>query len=565
VNGVSRRARRSAIVLVSFAAVAWALLGAPARGGEWTTSAGDAQRTAWVRADALLTKEAVLEGQFRFLWKMKLDNEPREWSSLTEPILLDRLIGYRGFKALGFAGGSADRLFAVDTDLARPYWTTHVTYAAATGGQPPSSWDCPGGLVATPSRRTPLQLSAFDDDGGGGGAPAKSSVGEPGKGAAVLSEMLRSADGATATRDVAPPPVPTSKVAPIPFGGVDPLYVMGSDGLLRTLRVSDGTMTDPMVPFLPPSARPSSLTFIDGVVYTSTSHGCGSAPNGVWALDLTAGNTVTTWGTGTAHVAGSAGPTFGTDGTIYVATSADAATPPSPQANRVVALDPAALRPKDWLATDGADFNASPVVFKHKDRELLAVSGNDGRLYLLDSGSLGGADHKTPLHVTAKYSSAGLGGGLATWEDKAGTRWIAASVVGGEAPGLKFTPNGPAPAGSVVAFTLVDADGRLTLAPAWRSPNLVSPLPPLVVNGMVLAVSSGEYRTGPANLGAAQWRQRSAPARLYVLDAASGKPLWNSDRTITSMARARIAAGAGQVYLVTDDSHLYAFGIPMER
>ena len=406
-SGLSRRARRSAIVLVSFAAGAWALLGAPARGGEWTTTAGDAQRTAWVRADALLTKEAVQEGQFRFLWKMKLDNESREWSSLTEPILLDRLIGYRGFKALGFVGGSADRLFAVDTDLARPYWTTHVTYAAATGGQPPSSWECPGGLVATPSRRTPLLLSAFDDDGGGGGAAAKSSVGEPGKGAAMLSERLRRPTGAAAKRDVAPPPVPTSMVAPIPFGGVDPLYVMGSDGLLRTLRVSDGTMTDPMVPFLPPSARPSSLTFIDGVVYTSTSHGCGAAPNGVWALDLTAGNTVTTWGTGTAHVAGSAGPAFGTDGTIYVATTADAATPPSPQANRVVALDPATLRPKDWLATDGADFNASPVVFKHKDRELLAVSGNDGRLYLLDSGSLGGADHRTPLHVTAKYSSAG--------------------------------------------------------------------------------------------------------------------------------------------------------------
>ena len=109
-----------------------------------------------MRGDTLLTREAVEEGQFRFLWKMKLDNESRQWSSLTEPILLDRLIGYRGFKALAFVGGSADRLFAVDTDLARPYWTTHLNYAAATGGTPASSWDCPGGLVATPSRRTAL-------------------------------------------------------------------------------------------------------------------------------------------------------------------------------------------------------------------------------------------------------------------------------------------------------------------------------------------------------------------------------------------------------------------------
>ena len=365
--------------------------------------------------------------------------------------------------------------------------------------------------------------------------------------------------------DVAPP-VPLSKaLAPIPFGGVDPLYVMGSDGLLRTLRVSDGTMSEPMVPFLPPSARPSSLTFVDGVVYTSTSHGCGSAPNGVWALDLTADNRVTTWGTGGAHVAGDAGPTFGTDGTLYVATTADAATPPSPNANRVVALDRPTLQPKDWLATDGADFNASPVVFKHKGRELVAVSANDGRLYLLDAESLGGADHRTPLHVTAKYSAAGQGGGLATWEDRQGTRWIAASVVGGPTAGLKFTANGLAPAGSIVAFTLVDADGRLSLAPAWRSPNLVSPLAPLAINGMLVAVSSGEYRGGPASLDAAQRRQRSVAARAYVLDAASGKPLWNSGLTITSSARARTAAGAGQVYLVTDDNQLYAFGIPMEH
>jgi len=559
---------RTAIVLAGVGVAVSALLHAQARGGEWTTTAGDAQRTAWVRADARLTKEAVQAGQFAFLWKAKFENDTRQWQSLTEPILLDRLIGYRGFKALAFVGGSADRLFAIDTDLARPYWTTHLTYAAATGGQPPSSWECPGGLLATPSRRTTLAPSAFSGGGGGGGGSAKSAVGEPGKGAAILSERRPSASTAparpVAPRDVAPPVPASSVLAPIPFGGVDPLYVMGSDGLLRTLRVSDGTMTAPMVPFLPPSARASSLTFINGVIYTSTSHDCGAAPNGVWALDLTANNKVTTWSSGGAHVAGTAGPTFGTNGTIYVATTKDAAATPSRYANSVVALDRATLQPKDWLATDDADFNASPVVFKHKDRELIAVSGNNGRLYLLDAASLGGADHRTPLHVSAKYSAPGTGGGLATWEDE-GTRWIVASVEGAPTAAVKFTTNGPAPAGSLVAFTLVDADGTLTLRPAWRSPGLVSPLAPLVVNGMVLAVSSGEYRAGPATLTAAQRRRRSVPARLYVLHAVSGKPLWNSGLTITSAARARMAAGSGQVYLVTADNHLYAFGIPMEH
>jgi hypothetical protein len=161
VSRAGQSTRRTGIVLGSIGFGMWALLGAEARGAEWTTTAGDAQRTGWVRGDMLLTREAVDEGQFRFLWKMKLDNESRQGNSLTEPILLDRLIGYRGFKALAFVGGSADRIISVDTDLARPYWTTHLNYAAATGGTPVSSWDCPGGLVATPSRRTALVAPAF--------------------------------------------------------------------------------------------------------------------------------------------------------------------------------------------------------------------------------------------------------------------------------------------------------------------------------------------------------------------------------------------------------------------
>ena len=225
---------------------------------------------------------------------------------------------------------------------------------------------------------------------------------------------------------------------------------------------------------------------------------------------------------------------------------------------------PRRLQPKDWFTADAADFNATPVVFKHNQRELVAASGNDGRLYLLDTASLGGADHKTPLHVTAKYSAPGTGGGLSTWESD-GTRWIVATVSGGPTPGLAFAANGLAPSGSLVAFKLVESGGQLSLAPAWRSPGLVSPLAPLVVNGMVFAVSSGEYRGGPATLSAAARRQRSTPARLYVLDGLSGKPLWNSGLTITSTAQAKMAAGSGQVYLVTADNHLYAFGIPMEH
>jgi hypothetical protein len=329
------------------------------------------------------------------------------------------------------------------------------------------------------------------------------------------------------------------------------------------------------VQFLPPSAKPSALIWIDGTVYASTSDRCGAAPNGVWAIDLTAEGAdrkTVSWSTGGPNVAGTTGPALGTDGTLYVATakgpSASGAQAPAPgepasYANSVVALDGKTLKPKDWFTADGADFNASPVVIRQGDRDLVAAVGNDGRLYLLDGAKLGGADHKTPLFVTPKFSQPEAGGGLATWDDN-GTRWILATAAGAPQATAKFAANGAVTTGSVVAFKLVDQAGKLTLEPGWASRDLVSPLAPIVVNGVVFAASSGEAR-GAASMTAAQRAQRSTPAVLYALDGTTGKTLWSSGRTITSFARAGLSAGAGQVYLVTYDNTLYTFGIPMEH
>jgi outer membrane protein assembly factor BamB len=590
-NGRSKKSSTTlmrAAAVVCAAGASFALLQAQGRGGgEWTTAAFDAQRTAWVPSDSRLTKDAVAKGEFKFLWKQAFDNEAHQLNSLTEPILLDRLIGFRGFKALAFIGGSSDRVFSIDTDLARPYWTVQLNYSATTGGRPPSSPACPGGLIATPSRRTVLAPPTFGRGGGGRGARGVrngSAVGEPGKGAAVLQEM---AARAAANRGAAPaqPPAPAGRdnggrgrggPAPVPFGGVDPVFVLGSDGMLHTLLSSNGADAEPPVPFLPPSAKPSSLIWIDGTVYASTSDHCGAAPNGVWAIDLTADGPdrkTVSWSTGGPNVAGSTGPALGTDGTVYVATAsgpaprgaqAAAQGQPASFANSVVALDGKTLKPKDWFTADGADFNASPIVIRQGERNLVAAIGNDGRLYLLDGAALGGADHKTPLFVTPKFTQPQAGGGLATWEDD-GTRWILATASGASQATAKFTANGPVTAGSVVAFKLVDQAGKLTLEPGWASRDLVSPLAPIIVNGVVFAASSGEFRGGAASLTAAQRAQRSTPAVLYALDGTTGKMLWSSGQTITSFARAGLSAGAGQVYLVTYDNTLYAFGIPMEH
>jgi outer membrane protein assembly factor BamB len=346
-------------------------------------------------------------------------------------------------------------------------------------------------------------------------------------------------------------------VAGVPCGGVDPVYVVGTDGFLRVLRASDGTDAAPGMPFVPPGAMPSALVFIDGAIYTTTSNGCGASPNGVWMIDTTTPeHAVTSWLTGGPNLVGRSGLAFGTDATIFVATGpAPAATSggkpsaASQFADSIVALDPSTLTVKDWFSAPGARFNTSPMVVRHDNRDLVFAAADDGRMYVLDSGSLGGADHRTPLHATAAYSDAGAGGSLATWESQ-GTRWILAPAIGTPKPGLTFAANGPAPVGKIVAFTLAGTAGTPTLEPAWASRSVPSPLGPIVVNGVVFAAASGN---------------RTTRAVLYALDGDTGRELWTSRAAITSFAQGALVAGSGQVYVVTYDNSLYAFGIPMEH
>lgn len=559
-----------------------ALVNAQGRGGgEWTTSQGDAQRSSWVRTDVRLTKDAVQKGELKFLWKMKLDNDTRQLNSLTTPVLMDRLISHRGFKALAFVGASAERVYAIDTDLAKVYWTTVINYSSIT---PPanSTWTCPGGLVAAVTRPTNVAVSAFGGGGGGRGGRSGSSVGEPGKGAPSLALVGQAqagrgaapGDPAPAGRGAAPaaegargaPPAGRGGGGGLGGGPADNIFVVASDGYARTINPHNGADRVPPVPFLPANARPSGLIYVDGVLYTSTSNGCGATPNGVWAIDLASDTKkAVSWKTNGGNVAGTAGPTFGTDGTIFVAvgdggSSSSTATAGAPTySNSIVALEPRTLKVKDSFTQPGADFNTSPVVFRYKDKDLMAVSGNDGRLYLLDGTSL-----KTPLYMTPKYSNAGATGGLATWESE-GTRWILAPSVGAAQPGMRVPANGPVTNGSLVAFKLVDSGGQLSLEPAWASRDLTSPAAPLVFNGVLFALSTGEHRPANANAAAALRAKSSLPAVLYALDPVTGKELWSSGKTITSFARGGLSAAAGQVYLVTFDNTVYAFGIPMEH
>jgi len=75
-------------------------------------------------------------------------------------------------------------------------------------------------------------------------------------------------------------------------------------------------------------------------------------------------------------------------------------------------------------------------VFSSMGREMLVAAGRNGRLYLLDSKSLGGADHHTALFASGpiaqrdkKGGGRGFRGTFSTGVDfKTATRWFYAPI-----------------------------------------------------------------------------------------------------------------------------------------
>ncbi len=530
-------------------------------GGDWMTSNGDAQRSAWVRADAKISPATMQKPGFKFLWKLKLNNQPKQLNSLTPPSTLERLIGYRGFRMLGFVGGSSDNVITIDTDLGRMEWEKHLASSA-----PPQAGTlaCPGGMTTSVVRPTLAAIPALAGGGGGGGRsnPAKSAVGEPGKGAVTLALVQPAPAGPPPSQPPANPPRPNPANPPGGQFGRGPflVYALASDGKLHGMHLSNGADFEPPVNFLPPNANANGLIVVDNVAYVVTEGNCGSAPNGVWALDL-ASKQVSTW---KANVAGQAGPVFGGDGTVYVATTSGGESP-----NSLVALETGTLKVKGWYSAGNQEFSATPVIFEYKGKTLIAATTKDGRVHLLDSTSLGGADHKTALSTTtASLKTADFApGALASWQDRSGTRWILAPTVGTQAAELGFKPsNGAVTKGAVVAWKVVEQNGATTLEPDWVSRDLNTPLVPTIINGVVFVTSSGEFRTSDSKVAATQRALRSSRAVLYALDGLTGKEVWSSGTTITSFARGgALSGGMGQIYLTTHDGTIYAFGFPMEH
>jgi len=361
------------------------------------------------------------------------------------------------------------------------------------------------------------------------------------------------------------------------------VYALASDGYLHTLTLETGDEKDAPIQMIPAAyGKGNGLNLANNVIYTATGQGCHGVLNEVYAVDLSNRKAFASFPG--AGIFGTAGPAIGADGTIYVETGDGVYNPSAAKlSTSFLAFTSSndSLTLKDyytptnhaWLTKRDLDMNTTPVVFPYQGRDVLVGSGKEGRYFLVDSKSLGGADHLTPLYRTplvsnknVNFQTEGTWGSFASWEDKDGTRWVLAPIGG---PAIVDFPisYGPTPNGGVIALKLTDTGGKMELAPAWLSRDMMSAEPPVVANGVVFVLAAGEF-TAQANDvegGLFSWQervQRSIPAKLYALDAITGKELYSSGDQIRSfLHQAGVAVVDGRVIFGTFDGTIYCFDL----
>jgi len=489
---------------------------------EWPTGSFNQQRDAWQRNETKFTVDNVKN--IRLLWKLKTDNKTMGMQSFREPIIVAGVQTAGGVKTLAILGGSSDDIYAVDAQAGSLVWQKHLKWSSSTPQ-------------------------------------------EPGEGAGFICN-----NALTAT------PVVTPAGAAQRF-----VYALASDGYLHTLTLETGDEKDAPIQMIPAAyGKGSGLNLANNVIYTATGQGCHGVLNEVYAVDLSNRKAFASFPG--AGIFGTAGPAIGADGTIYVETGDGVYNPSAAKlSTSFLAFTSSndSLTLKDyytptnhaWLTKRDLDMNTTPVVFPYQGRDVLVGSGKEGRYFLVDSKSLGGADHLTPLYRTplvsnknVNFQTEGTWGSFASWEDKDGTRWVLAPIGG---PAIVDFPisYGPTPNGGVIALKLTDTGGKMELAPAWLSRDMMSAEPPVVANGVVFVLAAGEF-TAQANDvegGLFSWQervQRSIPAKLYALDAITGKELYSSGDQIRSfLHQAGVAVVDGRVIFGTFDGTIYCFGL----
>jgi outer membrane protein assembly factor BamB len=488
-----------------------------AQGG---TFGGDPQRTGWAKDEVFLN--AGNASSLELKWKLHLGNVSKEMTSLTTAVVADGVKTDHGIRDYVIVAGSSDNIYAIDGDTGKLVWEKSFPNSATP--QAKSNTLCPFGLNATPV---------------------------------------------------------------VQNGRPKVIYVISTDGKLHGLSAVSGEDRIPPTQFVPAFSKNWSLNLVDGVIYTAVSQRCNQVQSGVYSMDLNKPDRpVHSYITGRPGIWGRAGVAIsGRTGTVFAETGDGKFDMAAGQiSDSFIALSHDELKLTDiytpfnreWLTLKDLDMGSiSPVVFEMDGGEYLVGGGKEGRLFLLDTKSLGGETHHKPLLRTepltnedVAYAARGFWGGFATAVDAQKQRWLFAPAWGPpHSKAAEFSAHyGDTPHGSIMAFRVAMKDGALSIVPAWMSRDMNVPEPPIYANGVIFALSSGEdvaQADGAGNgLGTAERTRGSSNAVLYAFDAQTGKELFSSKDAMKSFTHfGGLTLANGRVYVTNFDGNVYAFGL----
>jgi outer membrane protein assembly factor BamB len=557
---------RVVVIVASFACASLVVEAQRGAAQEWLTWGGDAERTGWNRAETTLSKKTV--GQLELKWKTQIDKQvPLEIESgasmLTAPLVVQGVRTPQGTKTLVYTLAASNTLAALDAGTGAIAWQRKIENSVEPAT--PANWLCTNTSTATP--------------------------------------VIDKASGL--------------------------IYMIAADGRLYglTLASGDRRMT---AEFVPPYSRNWSLNLVDGVIYTTVGRGCGNSqapattpaasegaapgaaaprprvppvPSHMIAIDLKdPKHPVSRFFTSPGRPGGAwtrAGMAWGFD-SLFVQTADGGWDPPKGQwGQTLLRLKPKTLEVIDYFTppnleeinSKDLDFaSGGTIAFTHDKRQLVLSAGKDGTVYLHDASSLGGADHRTPLaslkagNDEMSYASTGVWGAPTTAVNARNERWIYLPMWGPPSSSVKFAKtNGDATHGSIMAFQVVIEGDKPTLVPKWVSRDLAVPDPPVIANGIVYAISTGENtlqrHTDPRYheiyqkpgapplpktgiLTAEERGQNTTHAILYAFDAETGEELYSSKDLIDDWTHlSSITVADGSVYVTTRKSFVYAFGL----
>ena len=156
---------------------------------DWPSAGGGPARDGWARGETGLSPATAKD--IKPLYVHKFDNAAHGEAGLATPLVLSRIVTWKGFKALLFLGAGNDAVYAIDSEISREYFKAPLGYKGDKPQATASTLTCPGGMtagIAIPG--TTVQAAR----GGGGGRGASGASGGRGGGGAAhaASRLVRS-------------------------------------------------------------------------------------------------------------------------------------------------------------------------------------------------------------------------------------------------------------------------------------------------------------------------------------------------------------------------------------